>query len=165
MMSDSVSSTVFPKRPSPHRKVALGLAPRETNSTRWSPSQSHPGCHPGAGRAASGRLGTASRAAGSRLRDGLEGRRRRQRRRGQRREADGNGTQAQHAHASATHRRISLPQVSASHPSEAGRSRLRPPPSLPGPLKPFNIPLCVPTTPQPQLPAIVVPGVLSACGM
>lgn len=49
------------------------LVPWETSSTQSNPNQSHPGCHLEAERAASGRLGKASCAAGSWLRDGLEG--------------------------------------------------------------------------------------------
>lgn len=44
----------------------------ETSSTQLNPNQSHPGCHLEAESAASGRLGKASCAAGSWLRDGLE---------------------------------------------------------------------------------------------
>lgn len=44
----------------------------ETSSTQLNPNQSHPGCHLEAESAASGRLGKASCAAGSWLRDGLK---------------------------------------------------------------------------------------------
>lgn len=44
----------------------------ETSSTQLNPNQSHPGCHLEAESAASGRLGKASCAAGSWLRDGLQ---------------------------------------------------------------------------------------------